>query len=400
MRLLTFLTRQQTLLSPTQVSKDFRYNGSAPTVRTIHRWFSVLREKGYLVYYPYPRADLMGLQEVLVWMHGLRTPEVLGTLPFGSCFSVEVGIGEATPFITQGYWIPGEAMGDFRDLWQTAKDLGLLEDVEVFPTQNSYFFFSPFEEIVREEGVAEIEEPLDNRYFEALTRRNLREPYKVELGEPLRSSPLLIPLVFEHVWTHSSSRQVWGAIRGRGPDHIRAFAKGNHARALSRQGSALRLLQQQWARLLKDFNHVFLQPRIALYWGSLRHLMLASLIFDAGSPDRMVEAARIASERSIWTALRPGLPPDTRCYLSCFAPENQLLPLVEVVHEYHRGDRPPIVAIQDVKRMMNLFQTPFCKVDWTMFDPTELRWTFPIEEYMDRFQGIGPLSSPSEIYAR
>lgn len=399
MELMTYLTRRQAWLSPTQISGEFRHNGAAVTVRTIHRWFSFLRNKGYLVYYPYPRANLMDLQEVLVWMRGLRSPDLLGMLPFGSCFSVEVGMGDAHPFITQGYWIPGDAMKGFHELWRAAEDLELVEDVEVFQTKNSYFFFSPFEQVVREDGVAEIQEPVNNRYFEDLARRNLQHPYRVELGEPLRSSPLLIPLVFEHVWTHSSSRQVWRAIRGKGADHIKSYAQGNHARALSKEGSALRLLQQQWGRLLRDFDHVFLQPRVAWYWHSLDRHMLASLILDAGSMDRTLKAARRASEVSIWAALRPGLPPDTRCYISCFLPASQLLGLVKVVGDFHRGSRPPTIAIQDEKVMWNLFQTPFCKVDWTMFDPSERRWRFPIGAYMDQVQGLRPVSQENEIYA-
>ncbi len=399
MQLLTFLTRRQGWLSPLQIGKEFRPDGKPVTVRTIHRWLSVLRSQGYLVYYPYPRANLLGLQEVLVWIRGLQSPDVLGMLPFGSCFSVDVGLGDARPFITQGYWIPFPALEDFRVLWQVATEEELLGEVELFPTKNSYFFFSPFEEVVREDGVAEIGGPIDNGYFERLARKNFQEPFQRELGGLLRNSPLLIPLVFEHVWTHSSSRQVWSAIRSKGVDHVMAYVKGKQARSLRRPGSALRLLQRQWNHLLENFDGVFLQPRISWNWRSLDRHIFVSLIFDTGSTGQMMEAARQASELSIWAALRPGLPPDTRCYISCFLPEAQLLSLVQIVGEFHRGARSPVVAIQDEGVTADLFQTPFCKVDWTMFDPFQLRWKFPTESYMARIQSLRPRPEGTMIYA-
>ncbi|MGQ0796314.1 MAG: hypothetical protein ACT4OI_00390 [Methanobacteriota archaeon] len=73
LRLLSFLMRRQAWLTPEEIAREFRLDGSKPTARTIHRWFRFLRDKGDFYYYPCPRANVLGLQDVLVRMRNLRT---------------------------------------------------------------------------------------------------------------------------------------------------------------------------------------------------------------------------------------------------------------------------------------------------------------------------------------
>src|SRR5207244_1685024 len=146
MRLLSFLTRKQAWLSPVEISKEFRPDSDQVSVRTVNRWFSVLREKGGSGYYRSPR------------------------------------------------------------------DLDLLEDVEMYSSSNTHFIFSPFEELITEDGSALWSRPSDNSHFRALIRDDFRDPFEVKLSERLAENPLLIPLVVEHIWAYYSSRQVWQAI--------------------------------------------------------------------------------------------------------------------------------------------------------------------------------------------
>src|SRR5205809_6277770 len=81
MKLLSFLTRKQAWLSPLEISNEFRLDGAKVSARTIHRWLLLLREKGGLVYYPYPRANVLALADVLVTIHGLNDPRILGIVP-------------------------------------------------------------------------------------------------------------------------------------------------------------------------------------------------------------------------------------------------------------------------------------------------------------------------------
>src|SRR5437870_11780981 len=120
MSLLSYLTRRQAWLSPTQLSKEFALKGSKVSARTIHRWFSVLRETGGPVYYPYPRANVLGLGDVLVTVRGLRDARLLGIIPFGASFTVEIGLDTGEPLVRHGYCGPADALAEFRDLWYTA----------------------------------------------------------------------------------------------------------------------------------------------------------------------------------------------------------------------------------------------------------------------------------------
>ncbi len=392
MQLMTFLTRRQAWLTPLEISKRFRANGKKVSVRTIHRWFAVLREVGGFVYYPYPRANVLGLQDVLVRVWGLRAPEILSVLPFGASFSCEVGLGDGVPFVSQGYWVPGPRLGDFDEYWDTAKDLGLLSKVEMLRARNTHFVFSPFHEVTREEGVAGPIGPVDNDYFEELLRRNLAGPFDVAIGEAIARSPLIVPIVVEHIWEHFSSRQVWRAIASMGEAQILEYFKEKDARALTKPGSALRLLQQQWRDLLTHFDELFLQPRVFFDWMSLGRTMFLSLLIHAGSVDRLRQAAMQASERSIVTSLRPATRLDGWGHISCFLAEDQLLPLLRIVQEHHRDSAPPTISIQDRAATVSLFEPSFCKLDWRLFDTQELLWRFPTERYLERLKQIRPSS--------
>src|SRR3972149_8276281 len=105
-------------------------------------------------------------------------------MPFASAFSVEGERADGHPFVNQSYWVPGTALRSFEEYWETARDLGLVERVDLFRSRNTMFIFSPFHELVTPDGKARLEKEADNRYFEALIRRNLKEKFEVRLPAP------------------------------------------------------------------------------------------------------------------------------------------------------------------------------------------------------------------------
>ena len=387
MKLLTFLTRHQAWMSHRDVAKNLRFDGQSVTARTVHRWFVFLREHASFVYYPYPRANLLGLQDVVVTVRGLRRPELLSVLPFGASFGVEVGMADGLPFVSQGYWVPGTAMEDFQEYWRVARDLGLVDEVDVFQSRNTFFVYSPFESLVTPEGAASLHGPADNGYFESLLRAQLRRPFEVKVGDAIREAPLVIPIVLEHIWAHYSSRQVWQAIREKGDAPIRAYGPAL-ARTLEHPGAALQLVQHQWAAILRNFNEVFVQPRVFFDWTRLRNATFLSFVLKPGSVEGMVEAAIRASERAIYTSFKPGAGYEPRCMITCLAPSDQLVPLLQVVGEHHRGREPPVVSVQDEKATFDLFQKAFCRVDWRLFDPATVSWRFDGERYLKTLKAI------------
>lgn len=386
MKLLTFLTRRQAWMSPLEVSRAFKLDGKSVTSRTIHRWFVSLRENGGFVYYPYPKASVLGLQDVLVRVRGARNHAVFGLLPFGSSFNVELLLADGQPFVTQGYWVPGSDVDAFQDYWRAARDLGLVGEFELFQSRNTHFIYSPFHGVTTPDGGALIQGSADNRYFEALLRRNLREKFDVRVGDRIAKSPLVVPIMLEHIWAHFSSERVWQAIREKGEAPIRAYGGAAFARKIERPGAALRLLQRQWSALLENFDAVFLQPRVFFNLYALRNLIIVSMMIRAGSVERMVEAAGRASEKSIVTTLKPGVGYEERCLISCFAPGDQLVSLIELVRNFHRGREPPVVAIQDLNATSAMFQPAYCKVDWRLFDPVDLSWRFEGERYVEQLK--------------
>jgi len=386
--LLTFLTRRQAWLPPVDVSRDFRVDGNRVSPKTVHRWFSLLREQGQLVYYPYPRANRFGLQDVLVRARGIGNPEVFSVLPFASSFAVEIGLGDTEPFVSQGYWVPGTAIAKFREFWRAARELDLVTRVDLFPSRNTHYLYSPFQQIIREDGSVEIPEGLDNRHFEKLLKAHLAEKFEVRLDERIAAAPLIVPIVVEHIWAHYSSRQVWNEIRSKGEKPILAYGSKQVAKMIRKPGAAIQMLHGQWRDLLAHFDQVFLQPRIALNWWSLKKCMFLSVVVRAGSTDEMNKAAIRASQLSVYVAVRPALEAEGLFHLSCFTPTDQLLPLLDLVRESHRGLEPPFIAVQDPKATFERFRPSYCRLDWRLFDPNELTWRFDAEAYVERLKEL------------
>ena len=390
MKLLTFLTRRQAWLSPLEISNEFTLDGEKISARTIHRWFSVLRENGGFVYYPYPRANVLGLSDVLLTVHGLRNPAVLGILPFAATFNVEVRLDKGKSFVRQGYWVPATAMRQFREFWKVARELDLLEDVELYTSRNTHFITSPFEDVTTEDGSAIWSRQADNSYFKKLIHRNFHEPFEVRIGELLSEAPLIVPLVVERIWEFYSSRQVWQAIGRKGMSRLLAYTKSLRARDIRKPGAALHILQQQWDNLMRHFEEVFIQPRVLFDWPSLRNSAFLTVMMRASSSDAMLEGVLRMSERSITTALKPSIELDGRCHVSCFLPSDQLAAVARMVGEYHSGNAPPLVTVQDRNATLELFQPSFCKLDWNLFDPSKLSWHFHGDDYLERLKTLKP----------
>ena len=387
LKLLTFLTRKQAWLSPPEIARSFRLDGEPVSERTLFRWFALLEEELGLAYFPYPRVNLIGLADVHVNIQGLRSPAVLSSLPWAYSFWVEVGL-DGRPFLSQDYWIPGPALRTFQDYWTAAKDLGLVAAADILPVRNTHFLFSPFHEVVREDGLVDFREEVDNEYFARLLGTHLREPYEVRVGERIAASPLVVPLVLEHLWRHCSSRQVWEAIRAKGVTNILKQTRGPQAKAMRSEGSALRLLQGQWAGLLRHFREVFLQP--VVFWppGMLRNVALVSFALRADSDDRVVDLARRVSEQSVVTAVMPEAGPGAHCQMWCNPPSDRLPSVLRLLGEYHRGARPPTVGVVDLRATRRAMQPTFCAFDWRSFDIESFAWRFEGEVYVERLKGL------------
>jgi len=403
MKLLSFLTRKQAWLSPSEVANEFSPNGSKVSARTVHRWFRTLREKGGLVYYPYPRANVLGLTDVLLTVHGLSDPRILSIVPFTASFNVEVSLDTGEPFIRQGYWIPAGAMGEFREFWKSAVDMGLIQEAESFPSRNTHFIFSPFEDMTTQEGSATWTGPPNNSYFMDFIQKDFRESFEVKLQKPILDAPLIIPLVVEHIWGYYSSRQVWQAVGQKKVNEVWRYAKGHRPRDFRRPGVALHFLQNQWNHLMQNFEEVFIQPRVFFDWPSLKNSTFLSVMMHVASSRAMLEAVLRLSERSIVTALKAGIKLDGTCHVSCFLASDQVAHVARIIGECHSGNTPLQIAIQDRAATLELFQPNFCKLDWGRFDPSTLSWTFDGHRHLEQLEKLklhGPPRSTASVLSK
>ena len=387
LKLLTFLTRKQAWLSPPEIAQSFSLDGEPVSDRTLFRWFALLEEELGLAYFPYPRTNLLGLADVHVNIQGLRSPAVLTALPWAYSFWVEVGL-DGRPFLSQDYWIPGPALKAFQEYWAAAKDLGLVQAADVLPVRNTHFVFSPFHEVIDKDGLVDIREEVDNTHFANLLRTHLKERYDVRVGERIAGSPLLVPLVLEHLWRHCSSRQVWEAIRAKGEPYFLRYARGPYAKALRKEGAALKLLQEQWTGLLQHFDDVFLQP--VVFWppGLLRNASLLSFTLRADSDERIVDLAQRASQRSVVTAVMPEAGSGGLCRMWCNPPNDQLPAVLRLVGDYHRGPKPPLVGVADLYATRRATHPGFLGFDWQSFDVETFSWRFDGEAYVERLKAM------------
>ncbi len=354
---------------------------------TIYRWFSLLREQVGLTYFPYPRMNLLDLADVYVRIQSPRSPAILSGIPFGHTFLAEVGL-DGRPFLSQGYWVPGPQLGIFGEYWKIAKDRNLVEDYEILHAKNTHFVFSPFHDIIREDGMALITREIDNKHFEDLIRRHLKEPFEVRLEDRMAGAPILIPLLTEHLWRHCSSRQVWQSIRAKGEEELAIYVKGAMKKSLKKSGAVLRLLQKNWRELMREFDHIFLQPVVFVPPGLIGNCPLISFRVRCGSVERMLEMTMRVSEKSVMTALMPDVVQEGKCRVWCNLPSEQLPTILRLMREYNRKSEPPVFGIIDVRATRELAQPEFCGFDWRSFDPEGLSWRFEGEEYVERLKGI------------
>lgn len=390
LKLLTFLTRKQAWLSPPEVARAFRPDGRAISVMTLYRWFAMLEDRAGFSYFPYPRMNELDLAEVYVRIRGPRTPAVLGVVPFGHSFLAEVGL-DGRPFLSQEFWIPGPDRRAFEEYWKAAVDLHLVEQADLIPVRNTHYVFSPFHEILREDGRAEFRGEVNNEHFERLLRHHLREPYEVQLSPRIAAAPLIIPIVLEHLWRHWSSKRVWAAVRAKREADVREFGKGRGSKSLLKPGAALQLLQRQWREFLVRFDDLFLQPVVLLPPGLLPNCEILSFTLRPGGTDRVLELVMRASKHSITTAVMPETGPDGRCRIWCNAPSGRLPGLLRLMHEYHQGPEPPVFGVVDLEATGRLARADFCGFDWRSFDPKGFRWRFDGEAYLERLKDLaGP----------
>jgi len=241
---------------------------------------------------------------------------------------------------------------------------------------------------VDKDGLVDIREEVDNEHFANLLRTHLKERYDVRVGERIAGSPLLVPLVLEHLWRHCSSRQVWEAIRAKGEPYFLRYARGPYAKALRKEGAALKLLQEQWTGLLQHFDDVFLQP--VVFWppGLLRNASLLSFTLRADSDERIVDLAQRASQRSVVTAVMPEAGSGGLCRMWCNPPNDQLPAVLRLVGDYHRGPKPPLVGVADLYATRRATHPGFLGFDWQSFDVETFSWRFDGEAYVERLKAM------------
>src|SRR3989454_2705357 len=205
---------------------------------------------------------------------------------------------------------------------------------------------------------------------------DFRDPFEVKLSKLLAETPLLIPLVVEHIWAYYSSRQVWQAIGEKDLSSVWRYAKGLRARDLRKPGGALHVLQAEWDNLLQNFEEVFVQPRVFFDWTGLKNTTFLSVVMQAPSSQEMLDAVFRMSERSMVTALKPSIELNGRCHLSCFLPSDQIAAVVRIVGEAHPGTTPPLIAIQDPAGTPPIFPPSFFQLNWSWFLTSCLALTF------------------------
>ena len=395
LKLLTFLSRKQAWLSPPEIAKSFRLDGGTVSDRTLYRWFSFFEEEVGLAYFPYPRMNLLGLANVHVRIRGARSPAVLSTVPWGHSYWVEIGL-DGQPFVSQGYWIPGNELKSFQEYWKTAKDLGMVQTANVIQVRNPNFLYSPFDEVIREDGNVDIPDSVDNEYFGELLGRHIREKYEIRIGERIATSPLVVPLVLEHLWRHCSSRHVWQAIRTKGDVDTMKYARNYLRKSVKKKGAALKILHRQWRDLLNDFEDNFLQPVVFWPMGLLRNCLLVSFTINVDSYDRMVDLALQISRNSVITTMMPSTDQGGACRMWCDPPSSQLPTVLRLVREYHSNLKPPLLGIVDLNATRQTAQPAFCGFDWRMFDPSDLKWEFEGEDYTETLKASVQKSSKTD----
>lgn len=263
LQFISFLARNQKILSPEEISKAFEINGKKVCERTIRRWFRSLQKSSEpLDYYPVPRYEKFGFVYSWVLLENVNAnvADLIKIIPYITFFLSGTRLDSLKESVLVAYFTPKDNIKDFEEFWRRARALNLIGSFTIFHAQRTVYFYSKLHETFHK-GVANFEVE-DDDYFHKILRSSLRKRTEVELDPYIKKNPLAMAIISEHFKEQWPATKVWASAKQKLGDGIWDYIRDIHARLKRTDSAGVKFVRETFKDLNKDFETFFQQVKL------------------------------------------------------------------------------------------------------------------------------------------
>jgi len=375
--LLHFLSRQPRVMDSYEVSRKMRLpDGRRVSDRSVREWFKEL-QKGCFDYYPAIRFESLGLVPTVVLLDEPRDVRLWRGIPYCDFLSYNFDPARWKEVMLLRYLVPAEHLKDFRQLWERFHRKGLVSGCDVLSLSTPVSIYSPHHKVVARDGRLDFSSvnASDYDYFFGLLESRVWSHAPARIHPEIRKNPFIVPVLFEYVREHWSSRQVWQSIKAKLGDavwdYIRRTRKRTDGVGISRVQKAVRTIAT------KHYDDFFQQVRVEydpFYFGQN---FLTFLIADFEDRESLVRFAKHLAQRSLVTYVHLNHNPRSNKTMFHFLTNHlELRKLLSgAVRQYTRSSRSNRILWKDEEKTKLVWRRELVKIDYArLFDPKECRW--------------------------
>ena len=284
-------------------------NGKKVSPKTIERWFNFLKKeynhpksktKEKFNFYPAFFHEKLGLISVCI-ISEKPNLKLLGRLPFQDyvIWLFDPKINESVLLI--GYLVPIIYLERFKREWKKMKRQGLVKNYKFYITYKGFTIYSPWHKVIDKDGIFHPE----NNSEEEIDRQIRRFRYylndlpKIEIMNPIKKNPLIVPVLFEHQYQYWTSPKIWQRMKDKLGKKIYDYVSRSK---VTSDAVGIKKVQQT----LKEIYHkdIILQMRIVYMPIELKNNFFIYLIVNFEKRE-VVEQIKMLALNSIYLRILP-----------------------------------------------------------------------------------------------
>jgi len=385
--LLHFLSKQPKVMDSYEVSRKMRLpDGRRVSDRSVREWFKEL-QRGCFDYYPAIRFESLGLVPTVVLLGEPRDVRFLRTIPYCDFLSHNFDPARWKEVMLLRYLVPSEHLKDFRQLWARFQKRGLIGGCDVLSLSTPVSIYSPHHKVVERDGGLNFSsvKVADYDYFFGLLESRTRSHVQARIHPEIRKNPFIVPVLFEYVREHWSSRQVWHSIKAKLGDavwdYIRRARKRTDGVGVSRVQKAVKTIAA------KHYDDFFQQVRVEydpFYFGQN---FLTFLIADFEDRERLIQFAKHLAQRSLVTYVHLNHNRHSNKTMFHFLTNHlELRKLLSgAVRQYSKPSGSNRILWKDEEKTKTVWRRELVKIDYArLFDPRECQWKGGFKECLKK----------------
>lgn len=261
LELMYFLTQNNKFMNHAEIARTFGKTKDL-SERTVRRWLKQL-QKYRFDYWPALHYHNFNLRWVCVTVENLRDCRFLKAHPYLVYIFSGTNLQNFAKTLVLGYLIPQKNLPDFKAFLAEAKNKNIFDTSFSFAVKTAIpYAYAPFNKIIMQDGNFQFSEDYGTDFFINKIAEIINRKSNPEVLKQIRKNPLIVPILFEYLREHWSSRRVWFNAKNKlGPkiwDYVHKIKKRKH-----RQDSiGIRLVQEATRQINQNSDMFFLQTKV------------------------------------------------------------------------------------------------------------------------------------------